>query len=131
MIALKPLFVFVLLALASPMAHAGVEWTAFSSRAFSEAQAAGRTIIVDVHADWCPTCKAQQPILDELRAEPALGDAVFMKVDFDREKDFLRAHRIARQSTILVFRGEQEAARSVAETNRERLRETVLSAARG
>ena len=104
-------------------------WTDFTGTAFTQAQADGRTILVDVHADWCPTCKAQAPILDELTQEEALSDAVFLKVDFDRDKDFIKALRIPRQSTVLLFDGEEELVRSVAETDRDTLRSTVLDAA--
>lgn len=123
------LLVLTLVALVGSVAHSEARWTDYSAATFAAAQAAGRTIVVDVHADWCPTCRAQQPILDELASEEVLQAAVFMKVDFDRQKDFLRAYRIPRQSTILVFNGEQEVARSIAETNRDRLRDMVLSAA--
>ena len=56
------------------------------------------------------------------------GDALFVKVNFDDEKDFLRANRIPRQSTVLVFKGMEEVARSVAQTNRTQLRGVVLNA---
>ncbi|KLI65081.1 hypothetical protein AAV99_00475 [Aurantiacibacter marinus] len=107
-------------------ATAQVSWTNYSATSFAAAQQEGRTIVVDVHADWCPTCRAQTPILNELRSDPRLADAIFMRVDFDNDRDFLRAHRIARQSTILVFRDGDEKGRSIAETNRGRLRTFVL-----
>ncbi len=108
-------------------ASAQATFVEYSESGFRAAQAEGRTIIVDVHADWCPTCRAQAPILRELRDDPRLADALFIRVDFDSERAFLRAHRIPRQSTILVFNGREEAGRSIAETNRDRLRSFVLS----
>lgn len=123
------LLVLALVASTSSVAQGEARWTDYSAAAFAAAQAAGKTIVVDVHADWCPTCRAQQPILEELATEEALQDAILVKVDFDRQKDFLHTYRIPRQSTILVFNGEHEVARSVAETNRDRLRAMVLSAA--
>ncbi|MCM8556538.1 thioredoxin family protein [Sphingomicrobium sediminis] len=101
-------------------------WTDFTGAAFAEAQAEGRTVIVDVYADWCPTCKAQAPILDELAEEEALDDALLLKVDYDRDKDFVRALRIPRQSTVLRFENGEEVQRSVAETDPMRLRDVVL-----
>lgn len=118
---------FLLLALfASVPASANPTWSTYSSAEFSRAQAAGKTIVVDVHATWCPTCRAQAPILDSLRSEPQLRNAIFMKVDFDTEKAFLRQHRVPRQSTVLVFKGARETARSVAETRPAQLRAAVL-----
>jgi len=115
------------LVLAAP-AQATPRWTPYSPEAFAAAQDSGKLVLVDVWASWCPTCKAQQPILEELRQDTRLADAVFIKLDFDREKAFLKSHRIPRQSTILAFRGEQEVLRSIAETDRLRLRSAVLGA---
>ncbi|EAQ27614.1 Trx [Erythrobacter sp. NAP1] len=103
-------------------------WQTYDEAEFMMAQKKGKTIVVDVYADWCPTCRAQAPILDELREQRQSGDVLFVKVNFDDEKAFLRAHRIPRQSTVLVFNGMDEVARSIAETNRGRLRSMVLGA---
>ena len=104
------------------------DWQTYDAAEFMMAQKKGKTIVVDVYADWCPTCRAQAPILDEIRAEKQTSDVLFVKVNFDENKDFLREHRIPRQSTVLVFNGMTEAARSVAQTNRTRLREVVINA---
>ncbi len=103
-------------------------WSGYSANSFAAAQAAGETIVVDVHADWCPTCRAQQPILNEIRSDKRAANVRFIKVNFDDDKAFLRAHRVPRQSTILVFKGEREVARSIAETDRTRLRKIVFDA---
>lgn len=128
MIQLRALIVSLVgvLSLGSALATPG--WIDYSPERFAELQAAGETLVVDVAADWCPTCKAQQPILQELQAEESLRDVAFVRVDFDQHKAFLRNHEIPRQSTILVFDGETEVARSIAETNRDRLRKFVFDA---
>ncbi len=103
-------------------------WQTYNEAEFVMAQGKGKTIVVDVYADWCPTCRAQAPILDELRKERQNGNTLFVKVNFDDEKAFLRRHRIPRQSTVLVFKGKKEVARSIAQTNRSALRSAVLNA---
>ncbi len=103
-------------------------WSQYDASEFMMAQAKGKTIVVDVYADWCPTCRAQAPILEQLRVEKQSDDVHFVKVNFDDEKAFLRAHKIPRQSTILVFQGKKEVARSIAQTNRAALRQVVLNA---
>ena len=108
-------------------AMAAPAWIPYSQAGFAKAQATGKTIVVDVHADWCPTCRAQAPILDELRSEKRLSGVTFVRVDFDTDKAFLREHRVPRQSTVLVFRGARETARSIAETRRTQLRAAVLA----
>lgn len=110
------------------VAAAQAQFVEYSESAFAAAQREGRTIVVDVHAPWCPTCRAQEPILRELRTDARLENVIFMRVDFDSERAFLRAHRVPRQSTILVFKGNEETGRSISETNRNRLRSFVLGA---
>lgn len=122
----RSLLALVSILIAVP-ALAAPAWTPYSQTDFSQAQASGKTIVVDVHADWCPTCKAQQPTLDALRKDPRLNKVIFIRVDFDKDKDFLRQHRIPRQSTVLVFRGTRETARSIAETRPAELRAAVLA----
>lgn len=122
------LLIFTLL-VAAP-AFAAPAWMQYSPAEFTKSQSAGKTIIVDVHADWCPTCRAQAPILDTLRQDPRFKNAMFIRVDFDKDKAFLRQHRIARQSTILVFKGRKETARSVAETRAEKLRALLTKGTR-
>ena len=102
-------------------------WQTYDEAEFVMAQGKGKTIVVDVYADWCPTCRAQAPILEQLRKERQDGNTLFVKVNFDKEKAFLRDHRIPRQSTVLVFKGEKEVVRSIAQTNRAKLRGAVLS----
>ena len=126
----KALFLAIAaLFVAMPMAaSAQARLVEYSQSTFQAAQREGRTIVVDVHAPWCPTCRAQEPILRELRSHPDLANALFIRVDFDSNAAFRRAHNIPRQSTILVFQGRNETGRSVAETNRDRLRSFVLGA---
>ncbi len=102
------------------------DWTAYTPAAFTEAQSSGKPVVVHVYASWCPTCRAQMPTLDELKAELAPTGVRFIRVDFDKDKEFLRAHRISSQATILKFTGDKETARSVAQTDRARLRTLIL-----
>ncbi|MET4100848.1 thioredoxin 1 [Roseovarius sp. MBR-78] len=105
---------------------AQAEWVDYSGDAFQQAQAEGRVQLVDVTATWCPVCRVQKPILDELESEAALDEVIFVSLDYDTHKDFLRSHNVPRQSTILIFDGAAEVDRSIAETDRTRLRDFVM-----
>jgi thioredoxin 1 len=88
----------------------------FSSGAFKAAQAAGGPILVEIHAGWCPTCKAQQPILDKLTADPKFKGLRIFRVDFDAMKPEVKQFGAQMQSTLIVFKGSAEQGRSVGDT---------------
>jgi thioredoxin 1 len=92
---------------------------AFDAKAFAAAQKAGKPILIAVHAPWCPTCKAQAPILSDLRADPKFRDLVYFVIDFDSQKDLLNRFGVRSQSTLIAFKGEKEEARSVGDTKRD------------
>lgn len=89
----------------------------FDQAGFDAAQAAGRPILVHVTAPWCPTCKAQAPILSRLESEPQFDGLVIFNIDFDTQKDLLRKFNVSMQSTLIVFKGRQETGRSTGDTN--------------
>jgi thiol-disulfide isomerase/thioredoxin len=109
-----------LLLTATLVAHAAQP---FGAQAFQQAQAAGKTILVDVTAPWCPTCRQQRPIIESIAKERP--DLVVYEVDFDTSKDVLKRFRVQYQSTLIVFKGAKEVGRSTAETDPARIRALV------
>jgi thioredoxin 1 len=112
---LLALFACVVLLGAQPASAA--EWKDFDAAAFAAAQKAGKPILVDLFAAWCPVCRAQNPVLVQLTREPKFKNMAVFKVDFDIQKDALRALNAQRQSTLIVFKGKKETGRSVGDTN--------------
>jgi thioredoxin-like negative regulator of GroEL len=88
----------------------------FSAEAFKAAQASGSPILVEIHADWCTVCKAQNPVLDKLTADPKFKDLKIFRVDFDEMKPVVRQFGAQMQSTLIVFKGSVEQGRSVGDT---------------
>ena len=88
----------------------------FSMDAFKAAQASGSPILVEIHADWCPTCKAQNPILDKLTSAAKFKDLKIFRVDFDAQKPAVKEFGAQMQSTLIVFKGTAEQGRSVGDT---------------
>ena len=91
----------------------------FDAKAFADAQKAGRPILIAIHASWCPTCKAQAPILSELRADPKFKDLAYFVIDFDSQKDLVNRFGARMQSTLITFKGDKEEGRSVGDTKRD------------
>jgi thioredoxin 1 len=100
----------------------------WSDAAFAAAQAAGRPLIVEVTAPWCPTCRAQAPHIAAALAEPALAPALLLTVDFDSQKDALRRLGARQQSTIIAFNGTQERGRIVGVTDATQIRDLIRRA---
>ena len=118
-----------LLALAAPLAWAGPQ-EAYSASRFDQLTKAGKPVLVAVHADWCPTCKAQKPIMKELMAKPEYKDVVELTVDFDNDKKALQRFKVAQQSAMVAFKGDKEVGRSVGDTSRAGLEELVKKTVR-
>lgn len=89
----------------------------YTDAAFKAAQASGKSILIDVSASWCPTCKVQAPIIKKLVGEARYKNVVVLSVDFDSQKDVLKALNASKQSTLIGFKGSKETRRSVGDTN--------------
>jgi len=89
----------------------------FDATAFDAAQAAGKPILVEVTAPWCPTCKVQKPILSGLASKTKFKDVVAFEIDFDSQKDLLHKFGVTTQSTLISFKGSKEVGRSTGDTN--------------
>jgi thioredoxin 1 len=101
-------------ALAAPAFAA--ETKTFDPESFAAAEQAGKPILVAIHASWCPTCKAQKPIISELMAEPKFKNLVYFVVDFDSQKEAVKYFGARMQSTLITFKGATETGRSVGDT---------------
>ena len=92
------------------------EIRSWDAAAFTAAQAADQAVIVHVTAPWCPTCRAQRPLVEALVTAPEHEDTVVFDVDFDSQKDVLRQFGVRQQSTLIAFKGNEEVGRSVGDT---------------
>jgi thiol-disulfide isomerase/thioredoxin len=126
MLASVALFTIALLSLGLP-AQAFNE-KPFDDASFKAAQSAGGPILVDVFAPWCPTCRAQQQVLDTLKSKPEYANITVFKVDFDTQKDAVKAFKAPSQSTLVAYSGTSETGRSVGATSPEAIEGLLKSA---
>lgn len=91
----------------------------FTQERFAELQAEGALILVDIFADWCPTCAIQQTVLADYRAANPGVPLHTLTVDFDTQKELVTYFRAPRQSTLILYRGTEQLWYSVAETRNE------------
>jgi thiol-disulfide isomerase/thioredoxin len=88
----------------------------FQQAQFDRALAAGEPVAVVFHADWCPVCRAQAPVLKELLSSPDLKNVTLFVANFDSEKALKESLKVTKQSTIVVFKDGKERARSTGDT---------------
>ena len=93
----------------------------FNQAQFDATRSAGKPVAVVFHADWCPTCRAQAPVLKDLAQTPALKSLTLYVANFDTEKALKKSLGVTAQSTIVVFKDGKEIARSTGDTRRESL----------
>lgn len=90
----------------------------YSPQALSTAQKSGKPVLVEVTAPWCPTCKAQKAVMAELETTGKYKSYATIEVDFDTQKDALKALNANMQSTLIVFKGDKEMGRLVGDTKK-------------
>ena len=110
--------VAIVLSSAVSVALAG-EIKPYTQTEFDKLTAAGKPVMLDISATWCPTCKAQKSILDSLMKQPSYKDVTMLTIDFDSAKPTLKKFKVNMQSTLVAFKGKTEVGRSVGDTSRE------------
>ncbi len=102
--------------------------TKFTPDALMAAQKSGKPVLVEVSAPWCPTCKAQKAVFLELGKMDKYKSFAVIEVDFDSQKDALKALNAKMQSTLIVYKGDKEMGRLVGDAKKESI-EALLSKA--
>lgn len=91
--------------------------SSFSDAAFKSAATSGQPVLMEFHADWCPTCRAQEMVVDALVGQAGFSNVIVLRVLFDTEKDVLKRFGVRQQSTLILFKDGQEVGRTVGETS--------------
>lgn len=87
------------------------EFKPFARATFDAAQKAGRPILVEVNAPWCPVCASQSKTIKQIVASPAYTRLLVLRIDFDTQKPEWQAFAVQKQSTLIAFNGGRELAR--------------------
>jgi thiol-disulfide isomerase/thioredoxin len=83
----------------------------YSPEAVAAALAAGKTVVLDFAADWCPSCQSQGRTIARLRDEnPAWADSLaFFVVDWDtyKDSDLARRYGIINRGSLVLLKGDR------------------------
>ena len=115
----RVLMLFALGAALSAGLGFAAEQKTFDPATFAALQNADKPILIDVRADWCPTCKKQAPIISSLLATPEFAGYTLLEVNFDTQPTVLQQFKVTQQSTLIVFKGKAEKGRSTGETHKD------------
>ncbi len=69
----------------------------------AEVLGAKEPVLVDFWAEWCPPCKAMDPILDDLATELA-GRVKIVKLDVDSNPSTVVKYNVRAMPTLIVFK---------------------------
>jgi thioredoxin 1 len=108
---LATLFLFVCL-----QANAVEKKTNFSIEIFNDAKKSGKTIVINSYEVWCGTCGKQTKILNQ--AEKEFKDVIFLSYEQSKNKNIAKKLGIKFWTTIVVYKGDNEVARIVGQTNK-------------
>jgi len=89
----------------------------YTDKRFADLTGAGKPVVLDVHADWCPTCQRQQPVLLKLVETAPYQDFQVLVVDYDDQGDVRKRFKVPSQSTLVVFKGAAEVGRATGITD--------------
>ncbi len=88
-----------------------------------EAMAGGKPVLVEVFADWCPSCKKTHVALE--KALDAVPELEAFGIDFDKDESLLKRYAVEEQGTMLLVKEGKEIARLAGETNADKIIEWI------
>jgi thioredoxin 1 len=128
------LILAAIIGLAAPTAFAD-EPAAYSEELVAAELAAGKTVLVDFSASWCPSCQTQGRLIETLRAEnPAYDQAItFFEADWDTYQDSPLAvkYGVTHRGSLIVLRGDAVIAQTSTHSTKDALKAMLDTAATG
>lgn len=115
---------FLLVALLFPL-FSQARWEPYTQAKLDALNQSGQPVLVAIHADWCSTCKTQERILQELLPQPEFNRIKLLRMDFDQQRESVRAFGVQYQSTLIAFKDGREVGRMTAEMSPVRIAELL------
>lgn len=116
----------LLLSLSTNLAFA-LDIQPYSAKSLADLQQAGKPVALHFHADWCPTCRAQEKVFNGWKGDAAVPGTLLV-ASYDNERELKKQFGVRNQSTVIVFKGSKETARVGGATDPAKLRTALQSA---
>ena len=122
------IFIFCTFALS---ASAMEKKTTFDKGLFDKAQSDGKMVIVSSWIKYCASCAGQMKILKNAKKEGKLSDIKFDNIEyfsFDvTNEEIADLFKVQYQTTLLIFKNNEEIYRSVGETTKDLIYDAIKS----
>jgi thiol-disulfide isomerase/thioredoxin len=125
---MKPIRILFLSLLLSPALSWALEIVPYQADNFARARAAGKVTAIQFHSGWCPICVMQERGVRELKDDKALAQVTVFQADFAREDELRKRFAVNSFSTLVIFRGEEERARTTGDFQAEKLKQLFAKA---
>ena len=103
--------------------------TTFNKELFDKAQSDGKTVVISSWIKYCSSCAGQMKILQNAKNKGELLDIKFDNIEyfsFDvTKKEISNFFDVQYQTTLIIFKGNQEVYRSVGETTEDLIYEAL------
>ena len=103
--------------------------TTFNKKLFDKAQAEGKVVIVSSWIKYCSSCASQMKVLNNAKNDGKLFDIKFDNIEyfsFDvTNKDIANLLNVKFQTTLLIFKNNNEIYRSLGETTEDLIYEAL------
>ena len=111
------IFIFCLFAFST---NAMEKKTTFDKELFNKALSEGKVVVVSSWIKYCSSCAKQMNVLETAKKEGELSDIKFDNIEyftFDvTNREIANLFNVKYQTTLLIFKGDQEVYRSIGET---------------
>ena len=98
--------------------------TTFNKELFDKAQSDGKIVIVSSWVKYCTSCASQMKVLD--KAKNDFENIEYFKFDV-RNKEIANLLNVQYQTTLLIFKDNNEIYRSVGETSKDLIYKAIQS----
>lgn len=99
----------------------------YAAETLAAKQKAGEAVALHFHADWCPTCRAQEKVFNSWKGDASVPGTLLI-VNYDKERELKRQLGVRTQSTVIAYKGSKETGRLAGETDQAALRAVLASA---
>ena len=97
--------------------------TTFDKKLFDKAQSEGKVVVVSSWIKYCSSCASQMKVLNKAKSDGKLFDIKFDNIEyfsFDvTNKEISNLLNVKFQTTLLIFKNNNEVYRSLGETTKE------------